>query len=47
MERPMNYKEVTAICEFDYLPDGLEAKYDRYLPDGEPYLIPRTSEWNL
>lgn len=41
MERPMNYKEVTAICEFDYLPDGLEAKYDRYLPDGEPYLIPR------
>lgn len=41
MERPMNYKEVTAICDFDYLPDGLEAKYDRYLPDGEPYLIPR------
>lgn len=41
MERPMNYREVTAICDFDYLPDGLEAKYDRYLPDGEPYLIPR------
>ena len=41
MESLLKFNECIAICNFDYLPEGLEAKYDRYKPDGKPYLIPR------
>ncbi|GAB6930891.1 hypothetical protein JCM10914A_48740 [Paenibacillus sp. JCM 10914] len=41
MVNQLNFNECTAICNFDYLPDGLEAKYNRYEPDNQPHLIPR------
>ncbi|MWV47107.1 hypothetical protein GRF59_26270 [Paenibacillus sp. HJL G12] len=41
MDRRLNFNECIAICNFDYLPEGLEAKYNRYQPDHEPDLIPR------
>lgn len=41
MVNALNFNECTAICNFDYLPDGLEAKYDRYEPDNKMHLIPR------
>ncbi|KOR90556.1 acyltransferase domain-containing protein [Paenibacillus solani] len=37
----MNFKECIAICNFDYLPEGLEAKFNRYTPDNNSQLIPR------
>lgn len=41
MDNRMNYSECTAICDFDCLPEGLEAKYNSYIPDNNQYLIPR------
>ncbi|MBT2762937.1 acyltransferase domain-containing protein [Paenibacillus sp. ISL-20] len=41
MESLLNFKECIAICNFDYLPEGLEAKYNRHKPDSKPHLIPR------
>jgi len=41
MERQPDFNECKAICNFDYLPEGLEAKYNRYHPDHKSYLIPR------
>ena len=38
MESLLKFNECIAICNFDYLPEGLEAKYDRYKPDGKPIL---------
>ncbi|AWP27903.1 MULTISPECIES: acyltransferase domain-containing protein [Paenibacillus] len=37
----LSYNECTASCNFDDLPDGLEAKYNRYEPNRNPFLIPR------
>lgn len=41
MERQPDFNECMAICNFDYLPEGLEAKYNRYHPDDKSHLIPR------
>ncbi|OZB95354.1 acyltransferase domain-containing protein [Paenibacillus sp. XY044] len=41
MDRRLNFDECTAMCNFDYLPEGLEAKYNLYHPNNKPHLIPR------
>ncbi|MEC0373154.1 acyltransferase domain-containing protein [Paenibacillus chibensis] len=41
MDRRLNYDECTAFCDFDYLPEGLEAKYNRYHGNDAPHIIPR------
>ncbi|WP_223260528.1 acyltransferase domain-containing protein [Paenibacillus ihbetae] len=38
----MNFKECAAICSFDVLPEGLEAKFNVYTPNNNSELIPRT-----
>lgn len=37
----MDYQSCTAHCNFDHLPEGLEAKYRHYEPDNRQHLIPR------
>ncbi|WP_053375945.1 acyltransferase domain-containing protein [Paenibacillus sp. FJAT-27812] len=41
MEIRLDFKESIAYCNFDYLPEGLEDKYNRYQPDNHTLLIPR------
>ncbi|WP_136608714.1 acyltransferase domain-containing protein [Paenibacillus dokdonensis] len=41
MDRRLSFNECITICNFDYLPEGLEDKYNQYDPNNKPHLIPR------
>ncbi|MBD2867075.1 acyltransferase domain-containing protein [Paenibacillus arenilitoris] len=40
MNKP-DFHTLLTHCDFDYLPDGLERKYEQYKPDDRAWLIPR------
>jgi len=41
MDIKLDFKESIAYCNFDYLPEGLEEKYNHYEPGNQTILIPR------